>query len=377
VPEPLEGALPIDPRVHSIETHVWDQEAVFYLVHVDGKHYAWITRLTDNVDQVYEMLGEDEARAFLAEQRARLLLGTDWGRRVAAVVAASPGGAGVVYEAVVVDGWDDGIWLVTRDATGETTGYVLARFGDLHNAVEAFASHAEEAAGRIEANQRTGYPEILAAHLRYRAAMAMASSAQVALGEVMRRNSARIRAGRAVSPIAHAIGVSREFVHRVLTDDEWVWKGTAALGGRSLEDQGREKRVPVISPHAHWDVTLSLGIDAPGEDVAIAVARDVQADMDVAFAGELAATRSGGREWIVEAQIDLSGLDGVSPDNAVSRIKYVSRNVGGVTWRIDRDDEHHGVYQWQRESHPAAGESQVFLHPAVRAAAIVAHTSSV
>ena len=217
----------------------------------------------------------------------------------------------------------------------------------------------------------------LAAHLRYRAAMARASSAQVRLGEAIRRNSVRIRAGRAVSSMAHSICVSREFVHRVLGDDEWVWKGTAALVGRPPAGQGREKGVPVISPHARWEVTVSLDVDVPGEDRALAVARDVLASMDVALAGEIAATRSDGRGWIVEAQVDLSGLGGISPDNAASRIKYVSRNVSGITWAIYRSDEHHGEYQWRLESQPDDGEAKAFLHPAIRGAAIVAHTHSI
>jgi hypothetical protein len=43
------------------------------------------------------------------------------------------------------------------------------------------------------------------------------------LGDAVRRNEERIRAERSLGHVAHAIGVSREFLYRVLAGDEWSW----------------------------------------------------------------------------------------------------------------------------------------------------------
>jgi len=90
-------------------------------------------------------------------------------------------------------------------------------------AVEAFAVGAEQAAGRIERDRSGSFPDLVAATLRYRAALAHADAARAILGEAIRRNEERIRGGRSVSVVAHTAGVSREFLHRVLTGDEWAW----------------------------------------------------------------------------------------------------------------------------------------------------------
>jgi hypothetical protein len=99
----------------------------------------------------------------------------------------------------------------------------VARFDELGAAIEAFAVGAEQAAGRIERDRCASFPGLVAATLRYRAALAHTDAARATLGEAIRRDGERIRAGRSVRAVAHTAGVSREFLHRVLAGDEWGW----------------------------------------------------------------------------------------------------------------------------------------------------------
>ena len=169
---------------------------------------------------VYPMPAEEAARRFLTDWKAFCLLTTAWDQRIAHVFVLDPGGSRILYEAAVIDVAGDGIWLASRDTIGAADGedrLTAARFDDPGAAVEAFAAHTERAAGQIEGDHSVSFPELIAASLRYRAAMApRGDAARAALGEATRRDEARIRGGRSVSVVARAAGVSREFLHRVL-----------------------------------------------------------------------------------------------------------------------------------------------------------------
>jgi len=43
------------------------------------------------------------------------------------------------------------------------------------------------------------------------------------VGDAVRRSERELRAARSISPLAGAIGISREFLYRVLAGDEWTW----------------------------------------------------------------------------------------------------------------------------------------------------------
>ena len=121
----------------------------------------------------------------------------------------------------MVDVVDAGIWLAGDDDTAGGEGSrTLAGFDDLGEALEAFAARAAEAANRVERGQASGYPGLVAGVLRYRAAAARAEVAGAAPGDAIRRDEARI--GDGLGPLAHAAGVSREFLDRVLAGEEWA-----------------------------------------------------------------------------------------------------------------------------------------------------------
>jgi hypothetical protein len=242
-PEKLHSPPDIDPREHAIESRYWGALAC-HLVRHAGRYYAWLAD-PGGPALVYAMRDEEAARAFVDDWQAANLLHTPWDERVAHLFLLGPAGdqatrqaraardagprgggsvSGICYEAAVVDVEGDGIWVASYDGTaGDDGPRSLARSGDLGAALDTFAAWADRAGGRAERAGIGRYPDLIAGVLRYRAAEARSVAARARLGDAVRRNADRIRDERSVSPLAGAIGVSREFLHRVLAGDEWAW----------------------------------------------------------------------------------------------------------------------------------------------------------
>ena len=130
-------------------------------------------------------------------------------------------------------------------------------------------------------------------------------------------------------------------------------------------------------PHrgqAHtWTVKLRLAIDAEDEPEARAIAGEVFQAMGVAVAGELQVTRSASRRpfWNIVTDLDLSAARKVTPDDALTRLRYVIRNLPDVTFMSPRsDDERSGLYQWLPDEWSTSLNHEELVHPAVRAAGI-------
>ena len=87
-------------------------------------------------------------------------------------------------------------------------------------------------------------------------------------------------------------------------------------------------------PHHGWIVRLRLAIDAESADEAQAIADDVWQKMEVSAGAEPQITRSAGRApyWNIVTDLDLSGLESITPDDAVTRYRYVIRNLPGVVF---------------------------------------------
>jgi hypothetical protein len=343
-PSALESPPPIDPRDHTIESRSWDDGQVrFHLVHHDGRYYAWITRPGHHL--VYPMLSAPAARSFLASEQAFWVLTVPPGECAAHVLVLDPGGSSHIrYRAAVVDGGSEGIWLATGDGTGTEESRTLAGFADLAEAVEAFADRLTDAAGRIERDGVTDYPAVIGAALRYRAALARADAARATLGGVLRGHQARLRADRAVTAVACAVGVSREFLHRVLAASEWAWPAPARLTPAAAPP------VADASPPTHgaaWAVTATFTVDTADDREARAIVTDVLHRMEVP--GQITSTWStAGRSRAVAASFDLSGLQQIVPGDAVTCLRYVVRNLPGMTWcSARRRSVHHEVWKWQ------------------------------
>jgi hypothetical protein len=368
-PPALDRPPGIDPRDHAVESHSWGEEFVCYLVSYEGRWYTWTVRPWDDGDQVYEMPGEESAREFLAFEQARLLSATSWGERVATVSVGDQSTDRVVFSADVLDGAEDGIWLATSEPDGEEDSYALAGFDDLGHAVEAFAARTEQAAGKIE-RLDIGWPEIAAVYLRYVAASVRAGAARAVLGDALRRRRGRIRAERAVSRVAATVGISREFLYRVLAGDEWTWKALMPVR-KSMLTARPTPRLDPAAPETGWSVWARLAIEASDESEARAIGDSVLGKMGVVLVGEPSLVPSGEGFWTITADIDLSGLTEIDPDNAHTRLCYVTGHLGGnVTWG-SRVSERQGKFEWPPDFWSRqSGRDDMLAHPAIRAAII-------
>jgi len=125
--------------------------------------------------------------------------------------------------------------------------------------------------------------------------------------------------------------------------------------------------------HQGWSVKLRFAIDAEHEDDVWAIAEEVWQKMQVTAGAEPQITRSAGRapHWNIITALDLSVLEPVTPDDAVTRFRYVIRNLPGVVFiGPDRDDPRSGLWQWLPDSWELDWQPQELAHPGVRAAGI-------
>ena len=130
-------------------------------------------------------------------------------------------------------------------------------------------------------------------------------------------------------------------------------------------------------PHQGWTVKLRLAIDADNADEAQAIAEEVWQKMEVTAAAEPQITRSAGRApyWNIIIDLDVSGRESTAPEGAVTRFKYVIRNLPGVVFTGPaQGDPRTGLWQflwqWLPDSWELAWQHQELAHPAVRAAGI-------
>lgn len=365
-PAALENPPPIDPRDHAIESRSWDDGQVrFHVVRHDGRYYAWIAWPGHHL--VYPMPSAAAARSFLASEQAFWVLTVPPAECVAHVLVLDPGGSShIIYRAAVVDGGAEGIWLATGDGTGAEESRALAGFAGLAAAVEAFADRLTDAAGRIERDGLTDYPAVIGAAMRYRAALAGADAARATLGGVLRGHQAQIRADRAVTAVACAVGVSREFLHRVLASGEWAWPAPARLTPSTAPPAD----APPGTPGAAWEVTATFTVDTADDREARAIVTGVLRQMEVP--GQITSmTSAPGRSRAVMARFDLSGLQQIVPGDAVTCLRYVVRNLPGMIWRSGwRRSAHHEVWKWRRADRTRDEDQLAEVFAAVRTAEI-------
>jgi hypothetical protein len=120
-------------------------------------------------------------------------------------------------------------------------------------------------------------------------------------------------------------------------------------------------------------VKLRLAIEAGDEPQARVIATEVFQAMGVAVAGEPEVARSASRQpfWNIVTDLDLSAVTGFTPDDALTRFRYVIRNLPGVTFiSPTADDGPSVVYQWLPDEWGTSMNHEELVHPAVRAAGV-------
>ena len=286
-PDAMGGPPDIDPHAYAIESRHWGASSCL-LVRYEGRYYAWLVG-PDGNPLVHPMTGEAAARGFLDDWQATNLLHTRWNEMVVHIFLLDPGqgpqnantprhgGARVIYHSAVIDVEGDGIWVASYEDTANGHDdvdhrgvYIAARFTDLGPALHAFAARAEQAADRVERDRVSTVPDVVAGVLRYRAAEARVTAARATVGDVVRSSEQELRAARSIGPLASAIGISREFLYRVLAGDEWTWP----CGPRTRPPGSRRPDTPVTTlatytVNSHQFALVSYTDTAGGKCVAV------------------------------------------------------------------------------------------------------------
>ena len=129
-------------------------------------------------------------------------------------------------------------------------------------------------------------------------------------------------------------------------------------------------------PHEQADtrtIKLRLAIDADDEPQARTIATEVLQVMDVGVAGDLEVTRSVSRQpfWNIVTNLDSSPVRGCTPGDALTRFRWVIRNLPGATFISPADDDGPSMmYQWLPDEWGTSMNHEEVVHPAVRAAGV-------
>jgi DNA-binding phage protein len=222
----------------------------------------------------------------------------------------------------------------------------------------------------VELERLTDYSDVAAAHLRYRAALARADVARAILGDVLRRNETEIRNSRNVSSVARGIGVSREFLHRVLNRAEWTWKKVSQAVEPTVRMEGLVTDRQAAVEGSEWIITVTFAVEATGEREARKIVSDVLSHMDMTSDGNPSAERGGDEPWAIEVKLNLSAVPVIEPDDARTRISYVTRNLEGVTWRVIQANEDDALFEWPPHRQASSEWKEVLGNPAIRAATV-------
>jgi hypothetical protein len=122
----------------------------------------------------------------------------------------------------------------------------------------------------------------------------------------------------------------------------------------------------------HWTVKVRLVIEAGDAGAASEINNEVLQRM-----GLLAKTEpqladffvAGPRPcWYVITDVDLTGLESITPNDAPTWFKFVIRELPGVPF-MGHGDGHVGLWEWLPDSKGSAGDRQA-PHPAIRAAGV-------
>jgi hypothetical protein len=122
----------------------------------------------------------------------------------------------------------------------------------------------------------------------------------------------------------------------------------------------------------HWTIKVRLVIEADDANAARAINNEVLQQMGLV--GEPGPQLTdffvdGPRPcWYVITELDMSGLESITPDDATTRFKSVIRELPSVPF-MGHGNSHCGLWEWLPDNWASPGHS-LFPHSGIRAAGI-------
>jgi hypothetical protein len=120
-----------------------------------------------------------------------------------------------------------------------------------------------------------------------------------------------------------------------------------------------------------WNVTMRFAVGVPDEPEARNIVSDVVQAMDVSVGKQLEASPAADSEdcWSITASLNLSGLQSIEPDDAMSRFRYVTRNLAGISFaRRPKASDTANVWEWVPSRPETGARQEELIHPAIREA---------
>jgi hypothetical protein len=120
-----------------------------------------------------------------------------------------------------------------------------------------------------------------------------------------------------------------------------------------------------------------FAIEAADETEARDIGNKVLRQMDVVLAAPPNVHQFREQIWAITAEADSSALQVTEPDDAHTWVTYLKRNLGPVTWRVNRSDDRQETHEWPPGFWARQpGTDDMLVHPAVRAALLQASAVS-
>jgi hypothetical protein len=144
--------------------------------------------------------------------------------------------------------------------------------------------------------------------------------------------------------------------------DQAVEPNTRVKGGAANQEPTTRRN--------DWTVMMKLTVELDSEHQAREIINDILSQIDVPPDGHPTVVPRGGGYWTTEVKLDLTAVPVIDPDDARTRISYVTRNIEGVTWRVVQANEYKALFEWP-PGHGDTSRRDGFLgHSAIHAVAI-------
>jgi hypothetical protein len=115
----------------------------------------------------------------------------------------------------------------------------------------------------------------------------------------------------------------------------------------------------------NWKPVIFTALDASNEQDAHQIMAAILLKLGLQ-SPEPIFSHPGDRMWVVEAEIDISGVGVFEPDDARTVARYVIGQAAGMSWHITRHGDDELFYEWPPLLWLTTRPLMMPLHPAVR-----------